>query len=105
MVAEINRPKALNALNLEVVTCMNEKLAEWNKIESGVSCFILKGTVRRHFVLEEMSRQYGKLKILWTREVILLKQHRMNHALYISRYPGFSLDGWLWEEVLHIDVR
>ena len=38
MVAEINRPKALNALNLEVVTCMNEKLAEWNKIESGVSC-------------------------------------------------------------------
>ena len=40
MVAEINRPKALNALNLGVVTCMNEKLAEWNKIESGVSCFI-----------------------------------------------------------------
>ena len=62
MVVEINRPKALNALNLDVVDCMNNNLTEWSMDESGISCFVLKGVGEKAFCAG------GDVKAIWQAE-------------------------------------
>ena len=91
MIAEINRPKALNALNLDIVDCMNKNLTEWNMDESGVSCFVLKGAGDKAFCAG------GDVKAIWQAESPLnfassffSNEYRMNYALHISTVSQIS---------------
>ena len=102
--ASINRPKALNSLNLDVVREVRKGLAEWNKEGCGVGCFVLKGVGGKAFCAG------GDVKSIWQdvspqgnaqtggrfASDFFSTEYRMNSELSTSSVPQVSL----WDGVV-----
>ena len=54
----LDRPKALNSLNLEMCTHMKHLLSEWFDPANRVGLFVMKGAGEKAFCAGEISRQY-----------------------------------------------
>jgi enoyl-CoA hydratase/carnithine racemase len=95
-VVSINRPKALNSLNIEICELMLANLLRWRTSDrENAGCFILKGVGGKAFCaggdVKAVTQSEAKVA-----DAFFRTEYRMNYGLSISPIPQISI----WDGVV-----
>jgi enoyl-CoA hydratase len=88
----LNRPAALNALTLEMCYAIDQKLAEWEKLEQ-IKVVIVRGEGEKGFCAGgDLRYVYGQGKSGIKKSMqFFLQEYRMNHRIYHFNKPYIAL--------------
>ena len=95
----LNRPKALNALSLEMLRKMTSILKSWNTVDSGVKVIVVKGAGERAFCSGGDIKPIAKAKGEQLQKDFIREEYQLDHLIstlqvpYITLLDGITMGG------------
>ena len=97
-IINLNRPKALNALDLEMAELFFSKLSQWNK-DKKIKRVLLKGEGKAFCAGGDIKSMFLSSGVSDLKKIFLFKEYKLNYAIsqftkpYLSIWNGIVMGG------------